>query len=141
MFAELVSKVACRIVAIFNFFLGVFSVLCGSLGLYWTFGGMPPDVAADIEKTIGTALPANFLGLLSGGFIVLGLIFIALGVFAWLRHIWAMVVTSVIAIAMAGGTAAGERDTVGITIAIVVVVLTIVGVLAAWRLRSAPQSA
>ncbi len=138
MFADLVNKIACRIFAIFFFFLGVFSVLCGAVGLYWTFGGVPPDIAAEMTKAIEAALPPNFLALLSGGFIVLGFVFIALGVFAWSRHIWALIVGSGISVLTAGGSS-GDADATPAIVAAVLVLLTIVAALASWRSRAKPS--
>ena len=144
MFADLVNKIACRTYAVLCFFYGVFGIACGAIGIHWAVNGIPPSVAAEMTATISMPAVVQFLPWLSGGFVVFGVVFITLGVFAWLRYISAMIVgcafwTLSLGRSMIHDTGALDTDGFAVVNGIAFVSLTIVAAITARRRRSAPQ--
>ena len=140
------NKIACRTYAVICFFYGVFGIGCGAVGFHWTVNGIPPPVAENIAKTISMPAVVQFLPWLSAGFVIFGIVFITLGVFAWLRYISVMIVGCVFWILLFGRSMihnSGALDTDGFAVVngVIFVSLTVVAAIAARRSRSAPRQA
>jgi hypothetical protein len=141
------NKIACRTYAVLCFFYGVFCMGLGAMGFHWAINGVPPAVAQKMATTISISMPAmlQFLFWLSAGFLVVGIIFIILGVLAWLRYVSVMVIGCVFWMLFSGRSMinAGASDIDGFAVinGIAFVSLTIIAAIAAWRSRSAPQQA
>ena len=138
------NKIACRTYAGICFFYGVFGIGCGAIGFQWTVNGIPPPVAENMAKTISMPAAVQFLPWLSAGFLIFGIVFISLGVFAWLRYISVMIVGCVFWILLFGRSMihnSGALDTDGFAVinGVIFVSLTAVAAIAARRSRSAPR--
>jgi len=143
---SVMNKIACRTYAVICFFYGVFGIGCGAIGFHWTVNGIPPPVAANIAKTISMPAAVQFLPWLSAGFLVFGIVFISLGVFAWFRYISVMIVGCVLWFLPLGrslinNSGALDADGFAVTNGLIFLLLTVVAAIAARRSRSAPQPA
>ena len=140
------NKIACRTYAGICLFYGVFGIGCGAIIFQWTVNGIPPPVAENMTKTISMPAAVQFLPWLSAGFLIFGIVFITLGVFAWLRYISVMIVGCVFWILLFGRSMIhhnGALDTDGFAVinGVIFVSLTVVAAIAARRSRSAPRQA
>jgi hypothetical protein len=128
---------AFRTYAIICFFYGVFGIACGAVALYWAIYGIPQSVLTDLPASIhASELARAFSPWLGGGFLVFGIICIAVGVFAYSRYISAMIVGCLFWIlltgrhVMMGGL---NNNKFALVNALVFVLLTIMAAIAARR--------
>jgi hypothetical protein len=83
---------ACRTYAVICFFYGVVMTGGGSVFLYWAVFGMPPLVAGVPTSIAIPESERSYLPWVGGQFLIVGPIFIAVGLFAYSRYISAMIV-------------------------------------------------
>src|SRR4051812_6922316 len=139
------NKIACRTYAVLCFFYGVFCIACGAVGFYWALNGIPPSIAAELESAITLPIVVRFLPWLSAGFLVCAIIFITVGVFAWLRYVSVMIVGCVLWFLTFGHSmiprtgASDGSDAFALINGIAFVVLTCVAAIAVRRPRSPQQ--
>jgi hypothetical protein len=94
---------ACRTYAIVCFFYGVSMIVSGFVFLYWGVFGIPPLVARLSAIIPITESERSYVPWLGGECLILGPVFIALGVFAYSRYISAMIVGCLIWMYMGSG--------------------------------------